>query len=213
MMPVEPQPEPDVFDRLVRIPGKNFLKQLSSAKPTDKEWNRHAYWKSIRPQLKKCYNCVCAYYAHWIPPGSSYATVDHYIPKSVEPRLAYEWSNFRLACEIANQRKREFQDVLDPFQIEDNWFILDFPSLLLKPHPDLPANIQEQVWATINRLRLNDDQTLVEERSHWIKQYCLGAGFRFLKVNAPFIAYELMRQNLEEDIKNMMVFEQEREDY
>src|SRR5215831_15757470 len=136
MIPVKPQSEPDVFDRLVRIPGINFLKQLSGAKPTDKQWKLHAYWKEVRPQLEKCYHCVCAYYAHWIPSGSCHVTVDHYIPKSAEPELAYEWSNFRLACTNANARKSNFQDVLDPFQIEDNWFILEFPALLLKPNPD-----------------------------------------------------------------------------
>jgi len=212
MMPVVPQPEPDVFDKLVRIPGNNFLNLLSGAKPTSKQWEQNDYWKEVRAQLQEYYHRVCSYYAHWIPSGTCVPNVDHYIPKSVEPRLAYEWSNYRLACPLANSRKKDFQDVLDPFQIGDDWFILEFPSLLLKPNPDLPANIQEQVWTTIKRLKLNDDQTVVEERSHWLKEYCLGAGFRYLKVNAPFIAYELKRQNLREDIKNIMVFEQEREE-
>ena len=56
--------------------------------------------------------------------------VDHFYPKSVRPDMAYEWSNFRLASLKLNCRKREFQDVLDPFTIEPGWFCLSFPSLL-----------------------------------------------------------------------------------
>jgi len=212
MIPVKPQPEPDDFDRLVRIPGKNFLKGLFGAKPTDKQWRENDDWKEVRSELIESYHRICAYYAHWIPSASCIANIDHFIPKSVEPKLAYEWSNFRLACPLANTRKKNYQDVLDPFTIGEDWFVLEFPSLYLKPNPQLPTNIQQQICATIKRLKLNDYPTLVDERTRWLKMYCEGASFDFLKINAPFIAHELKRQNLVEEIKNMMDFEQDIED-
>src|SRR5713101_2583527 len=204
MIPVKPYPEPDFFDKSVRIPGNSFLKQLSSSKPTGQQWKQNNYWTCALPELIRYYHRICSYYAHWIPSGACFANVDHYIPKSVRPDLAYEWSNYRLASPQANTWKSYYTDVLDPFVIKNDWFILKFPSLMVKPNPELPTDIQKQIFATIKRLKINDDQSVVDERSHWLKWYCLGAPFSFLKENAPFVAYELKRQNLLEDIKTMM---------
>src|SRR5260370_26159447 len=134
MIPVRPYPEPDIFDELVRIPGNSFLRQLSGSKPTTKQWSHQNHWKHILPQLCNYYHRICSYYAHWIPSGACFANVDHYIPKSVKPELAYEWSNYRLACPQANTWKKEYLDVLDPFVIKDDWFILVFPFLIVKPN-------------------------------------------------------------------------------
>lgn len=213
MIPVMPQPEPDIFDQRVRVPGKRFLDSLSGSKPTTKQWENHDYWKNIRFPLYNAYGRICAYSAHWIPCGSSVPNVDHYVPKSVKPAIAYEWSNYRLAGALVNALKGNSQDVLDPFTIEIDWFFLGFPSLLLHPNPELLPPIQQQIWKTIDRLRLNDNQTFVEERSAWLEPYCQGKEeFSVLKKNAPFIAYELERQNLIEDIKTMMVYRQEEQD-
>lgn len=212
MIPVEPQPEPDVFDQLVRIPGKHFLRKLSGSKPTYKQWKYQDHWKHIRFHLYKAYHGICAYSAHWIPCGSTVPNIDHFIPKSVEPELAYEWGNYRLAGSLVNALKRDWQDVLDPFTIEDNWFYLHFPSLMLHPNPELSSQLQQKIWATIDRLQLNDNQTFVEERSAWLEPYCRGKeDFSVLKKNAPFIAYELERQNLVEHIKTIMIYDTEEE--
>ncbi|MEH1849625.1 MAG: hypothetical protein V7L25_32800 [Nostoc sp.] len=104
-----------------------------------------------------------------------------------------------------NARKRDFQDVLDPFQIEIDWFILDFPSLLIKVSPVLEEPVKSQVRNTIKRLKLNDDDDCVKHRQDWLIQYCKGKiTFEFLKETAPFIAYELERQNLVESIAFIM---------
>jgi hypothetical protein len=208
MIPIKPQPEPDVFNQKVRIPGTGFLKKVSGSKLTNKQWQHHDYWKEIRSDLYEAYNHMCAYNAHWIATGSSVPNVDHFIPKYVKPELAYEWSNYRLASDLANKLKGVWQDVLDPFCIGENWFFLDFPSLMVHPNPELLPEIQEQIWATINRLRLNEEQNIVEERSNWLRMYCKGGtNFSFWKNYAPFIAYELERQNLVEEIKNIMIYE------
>lgn len=207
MIPVTPQPEPEDFHKLVRIPGKKFLKKCSGSQITSKEWRGHSYWRDVSLPLYYAYNCVCAYTAQWIP-ISSVPNVDHFIPKSVKPELAYEWSNYRLAFSRANTLKREFQDVLDPFTISEGWFLIDFPSLLIKPNTDLPVDDQRKVRATIERLQLNEFQPIVDERNEWLKQYCLNKmSFSALEKYSPFIAYELKRQNLVEEIKDIMSYE------
>lgn len=201
MIPVQQQPEPKDFESKVRAKGRKFLRQVSRPKT----WENREYWRESLKDLYEAYNKVCAYSAQWIPRTEGSPTVDHFIPKSVKPELAYEWSNFRLSCLKMNARKRDFQDILDPFQIEPGWFILDFPSLLIKVNPDLEEPMKSQVRSTIKRLRLNDDDDCVKHRQDWLIQYCKGnITFKFLKETAPFIAYELERQNIVDSIASIM---------
>ena len=209
MIPVKPEPEPSDFDRLVRTPGNDFLATFTSSMPTSKQLEKKNYWKSIRHKLYESYKGVCAYSALHIP-RYCYPNIDHFIPKSVKPELAYEWGNYRLSCPFVNMLKKNFQDVLDPFEIEKDWFFLDFPSLIVKANPQLSDEIKAQVHSTIKRLHLNDEDPFVKGRNAWLKPYCTGLyDFSYLKDVAPFIAYELKRQGLTENIKVIMVYSSE----
>jgi hypothetical protein len=97
--------------------------------------------------------------------------------------------------------------VLDPFTITNGMFILEFPSLLVKPSHGIDDTLQEQVRATISRLKLNDEGTCVKARERYVKRYCRGeVDFPYLQSDAPWIAYELQRQGLVTTIKTMMVY-------
>lgn len=201
MIPIQEQPEPSDFSENVKNLGVAFLKEVT--RPV--KWNKREYWQKALPALYQAYSGICAYSAHWIPNDTGVATVDHFIPKSITPRLAYEWSNFRLASLKMNSRKGNHQDVLDPFKLKPNWFILDFPSLLIKSNPTLSIALKEQIHATIKRLKLNDDDTCVRSRKDWLLPFCKKeCSFEFLKGHAPFIAYELQRQGLVDKISSIM---------
>ncbi len=201
MIPVQEQPQPKEFEQKVRSKGLAFLKKV----PNPQTWSNHEYWRNSLEDLHEAYNQVCAYSAQWIPWIEGSPTVDHFIPKSVKPELAYEWSNFRLSCLKMNARKRDFDDILDPFQIQAEWFVLDFPSLLIKPNPNLDTSIKNKIRSTIKRLKLNDDDACVRSRQRWLIPYCKKQyPFEFLKEKAPFIAYELERQNLVDTISLIM---------
>ena len=202
MIPIQQQPEPIDSKSKVRLKGLAFLKK----NPHPKTWDNREYWRDSLKDLHIAYNEICAYSAQWIPWIEGSPTVDHFLPKSVNPELAYQWSNFRLSCLKMNARKRDFQDVLDPFNIQDGWFILNFPSLLIKPNPELEESIKIKVKNTIKRLKLNDDDDCVRHRQDWLMRYCeQKITFEFLKETAPFIAYELERQNLVDTIASIML--------
>jgi hypothetical protein len=202
VIPVRQQPEPTDFENRVRLKGLVFLQKV----PCPQTWDNREYWRDSLKDLYEAYNRICAYSAQWIPWIEGSPTVDHFIPKSVRPDLAYEWSNFRLSCQKMNSRKWTFQDVLDPFQIEHGWFILDFPSLLVRANPALEESIKNQVKSTIKRLKLNDDDDCVKHRQDWLMRYCEKKfPFEFLKETAPFIAYELERQGLVDTISSIML--------
>jgi len=201
LIAVTPQPEPSLFDKRVRQPGQRFLK-LS---PKPKSWTRRDYWRRSIKELHTAYRGICAYSAHWIPSDTGCSTVDHYVPKDLAPELSYEWANYRLASLKLNGFKGNFLDVLDPFTLGKDWFVLGFPSLLVKPNPDLSDDKAQGVWATIRRLKLNEDEPCVNARLQWLLNYCDGhIDLVYLKRNAPFIAYELERQGLVNTIAVMM---------
>jgi len=163
VIPVRQQPEPTDFESKVRSKGLAFLQKI----PRPQAWDNREYWRDSLKDLYGAYNQVCAYSAQWIPWIEGSPTVDHFAPKSVNPEFAYEWNNFRLSCLKMNARKRDSQDVLDPFKIQSGWFILNFPSLLVKLNKNLEVSIIIRVESTIKRLQLNDDGT-VKHRQDWL---------------------------------------------
>ena len=202
MIPVQEKPEPPDFAHRVREPGQAFLR--INSRPKSVEWKNRDYWRRSLQDLYSSYEGICAYSAEWIPSNTGVATVDHFIPKSVDPQLAYEWANYRLSSLKLNSRKKEYQDILDPFTLEDETFIIDFPSLIVKPNPHLSDQQKSLVNATIKRLGLNDEVS-IKSRLRWIRSYANDdISLNFLEANAPFIAFELRRQNLVDDIKQIM---------
>jgi len=205
MMHVERQPEPLDFDSMVRKKGERFLKRTPM--PTGEQWRSHDYWTGVKAKLHEAYSGICNFSCHWIPYDTGSRTVEHFRPKSKYPQQAYEWSNFRLVCGTLNGRKGDYEDVLDPFTIADGTFILEFPSLLVKPSKSLDDATAVLARSTIARLQLNDDGTCLKGRERYVKRYCLDEiDFPFMVSEAPFIASELRRQRLVRRIKLMMVY-------
>lgn len=194
MIPVKEQPEPDNFDERVRVAGMEFLAQ--EPHPSSQQWKGKEYWRRVLPDLRKSYGGVCAYCANWIPYGTGSQSVDHFVPKSEQPSLAYEWTNFRYVSARFNSRKGT-RPILDPFQLEMNWFVIDFNTHYVHPNPSLLLEQQDLVNDTIRVLKLNEDDDLVEERYEWSMNYrCGEIPFDHLKRYYPFIAYEISRQGI-----------------
>jgi hypothetical protein len=201
MIPVRMQPEPAAFDTNVRKPGQRFLR--ATPRPKKKQWNGKEFWKEAIMDLYSAYAGICAYCAEWIPRTTGEISVDHFLPKSIHPHLAYEWSNYRLAARRFNDLKQDHTDVVDPFTLQADWFVLDFPSLLVKANGVLAAYDAEHIWKTIKRLHLNDERA-IQSRYRWVRDYCENLfGFDYLRRNAPFIAYELERQHLVQPIRSL----------
>lgn len=194
MIPIKLQPEPADFDDKVRKKGVVFLNKF----PHPTSWKNREYWRESLNDLYKTYSCICSYSAQWIPITEGSPSVDHFIPKSVQPELAYEWDNFRLASLRMNARKNDFQDVIDPCKLNPGDFILDFPVLSISTNFNLPDLLKKQIMDTIDRLKLNDE-ICKQGRLEWLMPYCETVyPFEYLKRKAPFIAYELERQGLVE---------------
>lgn len=195
MIGVLPQPEYPGFDVAVRQPGAAFL--ASCPAPTSEQFRRKNFWSRAAAQLHAAYSGVCAYTAMYLPQQGS---VDHFLPKTTHPDLAYEWSNFRLASGRVNSSKGNLTDILDPFEVQNEWFFMVIPACLLKPNPDLDAQVRSRIAGAINSLRLNQDDSYVQERCNILMDYARGdVSMNFLERRYPFLAKEVSRQGLSQE--------------
>ena len=189
---VHKQPEYADFDRDVRQRGRAFL--AKTPKPTSQDFKPHHYWKDARSHLHRAYRGLCAYTASYLVESSS---VDHFVPKSVSPNLAYEWDNFRLASPRVNSHKGDSVDIVDPFEIAADWFHLDLPSCLVVPAPGLDHALRGKVGRTIRVLKLNGDDQLVEARCEALLFFAREeVTLAFLDARYPFLAHEVRRQGM-----------------
>lgn len=204
MIPVKLQPEPPHFFKKVQEPGQKFLAKTPN--PT-KHWKHHEYWREILDDLDTAYKGICSYSCHWISKDTGFRTVEHFKDKNAHPQDAYQWSNYRFVCGTLNGRKGTSENVLDPFLIEEGWFTLDFPSLLVQPGNHISPSNKRLVEDTIRILGLNDEGTCLHARINWLRDYIqVPFPFPYLEKRAPFLAGELKRLDLIEKIREMMLF-------
>lgn len=220
MIRVQRAAEPAEFDAKVRQKGKAALKELlgSTEAPRRRGPRREKlaegiedipsealppFWVQALPELRAAYRGICAYLGMYIDPATGLATVDHFKPKSNHKALAYEWSNFRLASHQIDTNKGYHEDVLDPFEIQDGWFVIDLGTFKVEPADSLNDDLRAAVIATRDRLGLNSP-TFCASRARYHDLYL---GLRtdpddpeeplplaWIRRHCPFMAHELHRQ-------------------
>ena len=136
MIRIQRYSPPPHYKQDVQQRGRKYLARNPT--PSSRDFNGHAYWHSIHDNL---YSGICVYCATWTPRsgGADQTSIDHFIPKSEEPSMAYDWDNFRLCRRRLNTRKGASLEVMDPFYIEDGWFTIDFTSFLIRPLNTAPV--------------------------------------------------------------------------
>lgn len=196
VIPIAPQPEPQDFAKLVRAPGLKWIAKsgLNPNQPVPSGTEIPSYWTKCLPALREVYGGICAYVSVYVPKVVGAPSVEHFVPKSRHLNQAYDWSNYRFVCAKMNSRKRDFEDVLDPFALEPESFELNLGDGSVAPHPRLGGLKCQQVMATIARLDL-DDLECRELRLEFIQAFRtnqITAGY--LKLQAPFVWFEMQRQ-------------------
>lgn len=178
MMRVLRCPEPRAptfdFDALVRTPGDAHWAARPNPLPpktsVSKYLDRKPLWRLALPSLRGAFGEVCAYSCVWIDDTQGAATVDHARPKHRRPDLAYDWDNFRYASRTMNTRKGTARNLCDAFTVRDDWFLLNFMTFALTPHPAIVAadpKCAARVQRTIDRLALDSEQMRTRRERAW----------------------------------------------
>lgn len=165
MIRVSAAAEPGTFDARVRQPGLSAVDELIGRPPRISRPGRRRkkittqrrlipaekfppLWRKAIPDLRAAYAERCAYLAMHIESGTGSSTVDHFVPKSVDWRQVYEWSNYRLCAGVINGTKGD-RALLDPFAVQDGWFGLEFVSFQVIVGPLAPATRLTAIQDTI----------------------------------------------------------------
>ncbi len=213
MIPVRPAPEPGDFDARVRNKGLAAIaemvgegkapnrpgparKKIADAREAIPPDQFPPFWRDALPDMLDAYHRLCAYSALYIEHLMGNASVDHMIPKSKAWNQVYEWSNYRLACSRINSFKSDVDLALDPFEIGEGLFALEFTAFQVMVGPMASKDMIPRVEQTIRVLHLNDEECC-KAREAYVVDYQQGEIFwSYLKRRAPFVAQELKRQQM-----------------
>jgi len=197
MIPVpNPIPEPAHFEERCRVPGRAWLAKNEEALPD----RPRDFWSAFRPDLRRGFENRCGYLAMRLEDGH----VDHFLSwrnvRHLQPELAYEWSNFRFVDGAVNSKKGTLDDqLLDPFEIQDDWFELELPTFILKMGSKLPAHLRAKAEFTLRQLDLEQGRKAVLLRWEWYHAFVEGhinqAG---LERYAPLVARAMDRWRRDE---------------
>lgn len=207
MIHVQQAPEHPDFDKKVRKPGLCAIAEmvgehLPGCKKTGREKVAATrdrisadkfppMWREMSEEFAEAYGRVCAYTGFYVERVTGAPSVDHMIPKSVSWQEVYEWSNYRFACALMNSRKRDYRDVLDPFEVQDGWFRIEMVGYQVVPDNTLSPSICDKVQQTINRLGLNDSECLKLREEYATLYEKNEITMAFLRRRAPFLAREI----------------------
>lgn len=152
-----------------------------------------SYWTEAIEDLMDAYDEICSYSCFRIHRVTGAASVDHMAPKSRAWNRVYAWDNYRLAAGLLNARKRDFGDVLDPFDVRNGWFQLELIGFQVHPASGYSPGIRDGVQNTIDRLGLNDSSLRSAREEDALNYWEGDVSFAVLKKESPFVALELRR--------------------
>ena len=154
-------------DRWVR-----FYRDGQGARPTDSRW------REFQPELAAPFSSVCGYCEE-----SCKGDVDHFRPKSRNPELVYEWTNWVFACPTCNSAKREKwppHGYVDPCSRSraawpEDYFEFDTATAEVLPRKGLTAVRRRKALQTIDDLKLNAYHHR-KKRNQWLKAVSIALG-------------------------------------
>ena len=189
MIRIDRKDEPLGFDTKVRQPGLAYLNSLAAGgKP---KWAGHDYWRRAKKDMLDAYGGICAYACCEISPSSS-AEIDHFLPKTLYYKKAYEWDNFRLCSSNLNKKKNAHM-VLDPFDVRDRTFGIELATGRMIRLKKYDAKYEALCDSTIKVLGLDTDEYR-GMRSDILDDYLHGdITISNLKKRNPFVYSEVKR--------------------
>jgi uncharacterized protein (TIGR02646 family) len=157
--------KPTKFDERVLVRGLHKLaefrkKERTTSEPTPEEWETFwksfGYWTEFSADLDDGFNGLCAYTALSTNGANE---VDHFKAKSENPDSAYEWNNYRNTTGSTNKKKnRSNKPILDPFEIEDDWFEVNLFTGEISVSTQVPADMKERAENSIKVLGLDSSR-------------------------------------------------------
>lgn len=204
MLRIELSEEPLTFDTDVRQKGLKWMaaQGIDLNRELPKGTELPAYWRACADSLREAFDRRCSYSGQYMR-KSEIIPVEHAIPKSLRPDLAYEWLNYRYASQRINGRKGT-KIILDPahFPADTEVFHLNFVTGAIFPNPSLKKSapaLYRMADQAVTALGL-DDGLYRDERMEVWDDYMRGSKGasekKLLRKTNNFVWQEAMRQKL-----------------
>jgi hypothetical protein len=103
-----------------------------------------------------------------------------------------------------NGRKGEHTDVVDPIAVVPGMFELDFPSLQVRAGAGMTGTDLTLANTTIDRLDLNEEGCIDVRLEYVLSFRDEHIDLEYLSRKAPFIASEITRLDIQNDLKEIM---------
>ncbi len=198
MLRVLKKPEPTDFNLKVRTPGNDWLVSngYSGLLKLPKGVKPPPFWTVLSQEFYDTYGGICAYYCFKFYYASGASSIDHFLTKSDNVQAIYDWDNYRLASKGANSKKHIKSIIPDPFTVQDDWFFLEFNTMIIYPNPNLNGNIRDNLLLVIgkNGLDLNSSNLVNMRYDAWKRYAQESYPLNYIKEDFPFIYKEALRQ-------------------
>lgn len=151
-------------------------------------------WLAFQQRLADGFGDLCGYSALYVANGE----VDHFVSHDEDRSLTYDWNNYRYAAGWLNASKKSVRstEILDPFEVEDDWFEILMPSLQFVATDAVPPDKRAQAERVLTRLHLGHDERVMKQRREWYRMYMDGeiSTLEALAKKAPLIARAISKQ-------------------
>jgi hypothetical protein len=178
--------EPPEFDARCRQPGTAWL-NAHQPQPNGKQprpTGNDCYWNLFRADVESEFCSRCGYYAMYIHDGE----IDHFVPWNQNHQFGFEWTNLRFIDARLNKRKGA-APLLDPFNVQDGWFEVKIPSLVLFITSALTdPTIRRLAENTVERLDLKRGRKALQMRAVAYEDYRRNDDITMLERKAPLVA-------------------------
>jgi len=136
------------------------------------EWATESAKKVLRPALERVARGKCAYCESLLG-VTAHLEIEHYVAKTLNPDLAFEWTNLLPACGKCNGAKGEADhhnallkpDAEDP----EPYFWINAGTGELKPHPLLDEAGRQRVLQTIALCNLHRGPLCTKRLDMWLR--------------------------------------------
>jgi hypothetical protein len=197
-------PEPPTFKVEVRQKGHEWLNDPTDGPRRRKHGKFPSYWAACATDLAKGFQYRCGYSASYTPVYDG--NVDHFVGKekcraNERHELVYEWLNLRWLNARINQKKTDRNEELlvDPFEVEDDWFELDLGRGVLTMTKRVPAKLRQRVVFTLNTLDLWDGPVVSAQREDALEDFRHGTSLERIEHKHPLVARAIRRLMETED--------------
>lgn len=146
------------------------------------DWATPAAKKILKEAMEKMAHGKCVF-CEGILNAQAYLEVEHYVAKTVEHALAFEWTNLFPACAICNGSKSDEDHkgaLLKPDEDDPEDYFLVHPEGWLEPRPDLTPEQKSRAKETIRICDLQRAQLRTLRRQTLVRcgEWILNGGYK-----------------------------------